>query len=492
MTERPPKGDTQKLWQGRATGTVAAITVEMGESISLDIELYREDIYGSAHHARMLAAIGILSNEDVRAILDGLRAIRHEIEEGKLELRADLEDIHTHIENRLVELVGEPGRRLHTARSRNDQVALDTHLFVRRQARELGRIVLSVCAALEARATDSIDIVLPGYTHLQIGQPVRLSHHLLAHFWSFARDVDRFHLAARSADDLPLGSGAMAGVNYATDREFLRKEMHFAGIYPNSMDAVASRDHILNYLHACSVFMVHASRIAEEIILWNSQEFGFISLPDSLTTGSSIMPQKKNPDLAELVRGKVGRVLGHYQSLSVSLKGLPFAYNRDLQEDRFPLIDAGRQCSLAARALAAMTQEMEFHPERMRASLEKGFASATDLADALVHDRGIPFREAHHIAGRLTAFCAARGITFADVSAGDRLQVSEHLGDELFFRAAVDVLKSADKKISQGGTARVRQEEQLDLARARLAAMNGFEWPGTDLSLDGLEPLTRA
>ena len=484
MAEPSAEGDApQKLWQGRASGRVADITVEMGESISLDIELYREDIFGSAQHARMLARIGVLSAEDLGGILEGLHTIRAEIEEGRLPLRAELEDIHTHVENRLIELAGEAGKRLHTARSRNDQVALDTHLFVRRRSRELGGAVGRVCAALYERARGGLDILLPGYTHLQVGQPVRLSHHLLAHFWSFARDVRRFHLAAQEADALPLGSGAMAGVNYATDREFLRIAMQFSSIYPNAMDAVASRDHIFNYLHACSVFMVHASRIAEEIILWCSLEFGFLSLPDSLTTGSSIMPQKKNPDLAELVRGKVGRVLGHYQSLAVSVKGLPFAYNRDLQEDRSPLLDAGRQCSLTARALEAMVTEMQFHPDRMLASLERGFAAATDLADALVRDCGISFREAHHIAGRLTAVCSARGITFAEVSAFDRAQVSPHLADEKFFRAAVDLTESADKKISEGGTARRRQEEQLELARVRLSEFSVLDWPGGDLSV---------
>ncbi len=483
MAGNPPEGGAHKLWQGRATGSVAEITVEMGESISLDIELYREDIYGSAHHARMLRRVGLLSDEETRAILAGLRTIRGEIEAGKMVLRAELEDIHTHVENRLVELVGEAGRRLHTARSRNDQVALDTHLYVRRRSAELGREIQALCFALLSRASESVDHILPGYTHLQIGQPVRLSHHLLAHYWGFVRDVERFHAAATSANVLPLGSGAMAGVNYPTDREFLRDSMQFGSTYPNSMDAVASRDHIFNYLYACSIFMVHASRLAEEIILWNSQEFAFITLPDALTTGSSIMPQKKNPDLAELIRGKVGRVLGHFQSLAVSVKGLPFAYNRDLQEDRFPLLDAGRQASLSARGLEAMVIGMRFHPERMVASLERGFAAATDLADALVREKGLPFREAHHVAGRLTAVCIERGWTFADAGTVDRAAISPHLADEAFFRAAVDLAKSVDKKISEGGTARHRQEEQLRIAQRRRSELEALAWPSADLSL---------
>lgn len=476
-----PKSD--KLWQGRQSGSVADITVEMGESISLDIQLFAEDIYGSVQHARMLERIGVLNATELADIRRGLAIVRQEIAEGRMPLRPELEDIHTHVESRLIELIGESARKLHTARSRNDQVALDTHLYVRRMSHAIGQALVGLCTSFLTRAKASTDYVLPGYTHLQVGQSVRLSHHLLAHFWSFIRDLERFAFAAGQANRMPLGSGAMAGVNYATDREFLRQQMSFDSIYPNSMDAVASRDHIFNYLYACSVVMVHASRMAEEIILWNSQEFAFVSLPDSLTTGSSIMPQKKNPDLAELIRGKVGRVAGHLQSLIVSVKGLPFAYNRDLQEDRFPLLDAGSQTLLCVRALGAMVDHLVFDRERMVLSLEKGFAAATDLADALVQAKGIPFREAHHIAGRLVAECARKSHVLSNVPQEIRADVHPALTDDEFYYAAVDLARSADKKVSAGGTALDRQQEQLLQASTELERWVVHAWPQPGLDL---------
>ena len=468
---------TNQLWAGRQTGKVDDIMVEMGESIYLDIELYREDTYGSANHARMLEKIGILTGAELEAILSGLQKIRTEIEAGEMKLDPNLEDIHTHVESRLIELVGEAGKKLHTARSRNDQVALDTHLYVRDQSARLGALLGVLCETLKNRAAEQTETILPGYTHLQPAQPVRLSHHLLAHFWAFLRDAEKMYYTCEQADRLPLGSGAMAGVNYDTDREMLRDSMDFASIYPNSMDAVSSRDHILNFLYACSVFMTHASRLADEIILWNTVEFSFISLPDSLTTGSSIMPQKKNPDLAELIRGKAGRVNANLNNLLTNQKGLPFTYNRDFQEDRAPLLDSARQCRMAVVALEAMVREMTFKGENMKKSLEKGYVTATDLADALVSEKGVPFREAHHLVGALVARCAEKGYYLSSIPAPERAEVSAYFEEDEFFTAAVDLYKSADKKVSYGGAAGFRQSEQLELAERELERVRAWKLP---------------
>ena len=457
-----------KLWQGRSSGDVADITVEIGQSIDLDIKLYREDIQGSRAHARMLQKIGVLDQAELDQILEGLSTVEGEIAARQMPLRWDLEDIHTHVENRLIELIGEPARKLHTARSRNDQIAVDTHLYVKKKSQELRFGILDLCRDLLAQAEKNIDVTIPAYTHLQVAQPARLAHPLMAHFWSFFRDAERLAFALDQADRLPLGSGACLGVNYDTDREFLRQELKFGSIYENSMDAVASRDHILNFLYATSVFAVHASRIAEEIILWCSVEFSFLKLPDSVTTGSSIMPQKKNPDLAELIRGKAGRLNGNLISLMTSVKGLPLAYNRDLQEDRQPLLDSAYQAELILKALRAMVQGMEFQDQNMKSSLEKGYATATDLADALVWQKKIPFREAHHAVGKLVALCEEDGVPLTRVSADRRSQAHPAFADDDFYTNAVDPTTSADRKVSQGGTARFRIEEQMQEAHCKL------------------------
>lgn len=458
-----------RLWEGRQTGASDDVLLELGASIDLDIELYREDLAGSRAHAKMLGHVGILPPQDLKAILDGLTAIEKEIESGKFELKVELEDIHTHVENRLTQLIGPTAGRLHTARSRNDQIAVDTHLYVRRLAREIAEEISRLCDALILKAEKEIDQVIPGYTHLQVAQPVKVSHHLLAHFWGFLRDRERFAQAYRTANRLPLGSGALAGVNYDTDREFLRKELDFAEIYENSMDAVATRDHIQDFLYASTSFAVRASRIAEEIVLWNSVEFGFIKISDGLTTGSSIMPQKKNPDAAELVRGRAGRNTGNLVNLLMTLKGLPFAYNRDLQEDRTPLLDTAKNTHLIARTLTALVKGIEFQKDRLTASLDRGFATATDLADALVTKKNIPFREAHHIAGKLVGLCAAQDLTLTQATREMRGSVSSHLEDDTFYFESISTVNSTDRKISQGGTARNRQIEQLEKARAALA-----------------------
>ncbi|MCB1173048.1 MAG: argininosuccinate lyase [Leptospiraceae bacterium] len=466
----------RQLWQGRSSGEQSPLARQIGESISLDIQLYLEDLLGSAAHARMLGRLGILSSADLDQILPGLAQIKREIESGRMELQIELEDIHTHIETRLIEICGDLGKKLHTARSRNDQVAVDTHLYVRRACADQAALLLAVLRALMQRATENIDTIVAGYTHLQVAQPIRLAHHLLAHFWLLEKSMPRLQQANRQARILPLGSGAMAGVNYPTDRDFLAAFLGFDSIAPNSMAAVAGRDHITDYLYAAATIMQHASRICEEIILWNSVEFGFISLPDELTTGSSIMPQKKNPDLAELIRGKYGRVWSNLNNVLVTLKSLPLTYNRDLQEDRWPLLDSRRQLDLSLPALEAMIQSMQFHPERMRSTLASGYATATDLADALVQQKNLSFREAHHLVGALVALAHKEGKVLSELSPTERGTVSVHFVDEAFYTAAIDLYRSADRKISAGGTARTRIEEQLRLAESRLDFWESQEW----------------
>lgn len=480
MTAQSEGGGAQ-LWAGRQSGAVADITIRMGASIELDRWLFREDIRGSVAHARMLQRIGLLSQTELESIVSGLRQVRDEFAEGKLALRAELEDIHTHVETRLVEIAGEAAKRLHTARSRNDQIAVDTHLFVRRRSAELGGELLATLDALIRQAEANLDTIAPGYTHLQVAQAVRLALPLLAHFWAFARNLQRFQQANTLADSLPLGAGALAGVNYNTDREFLRQELRFSRIQPNAMDAVANRDHIVELLFACATTMTQASRVAEELILWTSVEFGFCSLPDALTTGSSIMPQKKNPDLAELIRGKTGRVQANLQALLTTLKGLPLAYNRDLQEDRHLLLDSAEQTELCLQALTAMLAGARFHPERMRRSLEMGFAVATDIADALVAEKGIPFREAHHIVGRLTARAVELGLTLGEMPVAEREAIHPALGDDRFYAAACDLSASADKKVSAGGAARSRLEQQLSEAKAERDRLAGYDWNRPEL-----------
>lgn len=467
----------EQLWKGRQSGPAAPILVRMGESIQLDIKLFRQDILGSRAHARMLGAIGILSAAETEAIESGLIQISGEIERGELPLVAELEDIHTHVENRLKEIIGDVAGKLHTARSRNDQIALDTHLYVRDQSVRTCQGLLQIMATLLNRAQEQSSTILPGYTHMQIGQPVRLSHHLLAYFWKFMRDFDRFARSVETANRLPLGSGALAGVNYPVDRKLVQEKLGFADLYENSMDAVSSRDHILEFLFAAAVLSVNASRLAEEIILWMSSEFQFLELPDTLTTGSSIMPQKKNPDLAELVRGKSGRFIAHLQNLLINLKGLPLTYNRDLQEDRFPLTDTAEQLELLLEAIHTLLDQARFKPENMQKSLEVGFATATDLADALVKEHGIPFREAHHITGRVISYCLRNGKVLQGLDTQERAAIHGALTDDAFYFQAISLEASTEKKISRGGTAQGCQEMQTGIARVEFEKRSRISWP---------------
>ena len=462
--------ENTKLWGGRFDSPTSNIMERIGESISFDHRLFKHDIRGSIAHSKNLHRIGVLTEREMNSILSGLEQIEKEIEENKLPFKASLEDIHMHIESRLTELIGDTGKKLHTARSRNDQVAQDVRLFIHDSILSIQVELYKLLIILYNKAENSIDIVMPGYTHLQVAQPIRVSHYLLSYFWAIKRDFDQFEFTKNINHTLVLGSGALAGVNYPTDREFIAKELGISSVSENSIDSVSQRDHILNFLFASSQLMVHLSRLCEEIIIFSSVEFSFLSLPDSLTTGSSIMPQKKNPDIAELIRGKSARVISNLQHLFILIKGLPLSYNRDLQEDKIPLFDTLDQVLLSVEGVSTMVKEMEFHPESMQNSLEKGFATATDLADYLVTSKQIPFREAHELTGRLVSICVSKNWTLFSAPEEIRKEISPHFtGTE--YETAISLSLSTDKKNVFGGTARNRQLEQLELANQILDSL---------------------
>ncbi len=430
----------------------------LNASIDFDRRLWPHDIAQSRAHARMLAAQGIVSAEDRDALLAGLDAVEAELRDGSFPFAPDDEDIHMAVERRLTELAGPVGGRLHTARSRNDQVVTDMALFTRDAARAGVEAVTGLIAALVDAAERHLDWPLPGYTHLQRAQPVYLSHHLLAYVWMLERDRIRFDFAARSTAALPLGAGALAGVNFDTDRRQVAAELGFDRVAPNSIDAVSNRDFVLDYLAAAATCATHLSRLGAELVLWSSEEFGFVELPDAWTSGSSIMPQKKNPDAAELLRAKAPRIVGHLGALHGVLHALPLTYNKDLQEDKEHLFDAVDTLGLCLAAATGMVAGARFHRGRMAAAAADELIAATDLADLLVK-RGTPFREAHGIVAGLVREAVESGRSLADVAV-------PALGEE-----AADVLQYSswlESKVSEGGTALARVREQLERARTLL------------------------
>ncbi|MCE9500983.1 MAG: argininosuccinate lyase [Leptospira sp.] len=457
----------KKLWGGRFDGKTSSVMERIGESISFDKRLYKQDIRAGLAHAKMLSRIGVLSAEEFRQIESGLAAITKEIEEGNFRFIPELEDIHMHIEYRLTELKGDVGKKLHTARSRNDQVAQDVRLFIMDEIKSISPLLITLLEIIVSKAKNSVEIIMPGFTHLQVAQPLRASHYLLSYFWAFFRDFERIRIAYDSCDSMVLGSGALAGVNYKTDRLFMQKELGLSSSSENSIDAVSNRDYILEFLFAASQFMIHASRLCEEIIIFSSVEFGFISLPDSLTTGSSIMPQKKNPDIAELIRSKSSRVIANLNHVMILLKGLPMAYNRDLQEDKIPLFDTTDQLRISIEGISEMISGLEFQTKNLENSLKKGYATATDLADYLVSVKKIPFREAHELVGRLVSVCVTKEKNLFDIGESDRKKISEHFSGDGYF-SAISLENSADKKDVFGGTAKKRQIEQISLAERKI------------------------
>jgi len=466
-TKENPNEKNKSMWGGRFAEKTSSIMERIGESISFDHRLYKEDIEGSIAHAKGLHKIGILTDDELDSIQKGLFEILQEIERGEFKFNAALEDIHMHIESRLTELIGETGKKLHTARSRNDQVAQDVRLYILNETREIQERIFLLLEALLSKADESIDIIMPGYTHLQVAQPIRASHYLLAYFSMFFRDWKQFESAKEISDVLVLGSGAMAGVNYPTDRNFLKTELGLSAMSENSMDAVSTRDHLLNFLYAASLCMIHLSRLSEDITIYSSQEFSYIQLPDSLTTGSSIMPQKKNPDIAELIRGKSARVISNLNSLFILLKGLPMTYNRDLQEDKIALFDSADQIKISLEGMTEMIKHLKFIPDNMESSLKRGHATATDLADFLVKEKNVPFRKAHELVGELVSICISKKSNLFEISEESRKSISNFFAGEEYFEA-ISLYNSCDKKDVYGGTAKKRQIEQIAVCKENL------------------------
>ena len=447
--------------RGRFNKPADKLAAQYTASLPFDKRLYRQDIAGSIAHAKMLARQGIISAEDARKITDGLKAIKKEIEQGKFEYRIETEDIHMAVESRLMELTGEAGRKLHTARSRNDQVALDMRLNTKEAIvdaisglRELQRALLDVAEA-------NIKVIMPGYTHLQVAQPVLFAHHLLAYFEMLERDIARFNDCLKRTDVMPLGSGALAGVTYDIDREFLAKELGFTQISKNSLDAVADRDFVIEYIAAAAIGMMHLSRLSEEIIVWSTAEFGFIELDDTYATGSSIMPQKKNPDIAELARGKTGRVYGHLTAVLTVMKGLPLAYNRDMQEDKEALFDTVDTLLATLGVFAGMIRTLRVNPENMLKAAGRGYILATDLADYLVK-KGEAFRTAHEIVGKLVSYAAGKGKTLAELDIKECQRFSKLFTADI---KKITLESSIAARNVSGGTAPAQVKRAL--ARAR-------------------------
>ena len=456
------------LWAGRFSAAPTGELERFGASLPFDKRMWRQDIRGSKAHAAMLAHQGVISQQDADAIRAGLDDIAGLIERGEFAFDVDRdEDIHMAIERVLTENIGPAGGRLHTGRSRNDQTAVDTHLI----ARDLADEILASLAKLEAvlldRAQGEFGVVMPGYTHMQPAQPVLLSHHLLAYFWMFNRDFRRVSAAREAANVCPLGAAALAGTTYPLDRHMTAEALGFSGPTANSMDSVSDRDYLLDLIYACSVCQVHLSRLCEELVWWSSAEFGFVEMDDAHSTGSSIMPQKKNPDFAELVRGKSGRVVGDLTSLLVTVKGTPLTYDKDLQEDKEPLFDAADTVLGSLMACTGMLATCTFKEERMREASHEGYMAATDLADYLV-GKGLPFRQAHAVVGRIVGDCVREGVTLQQLSTDELRSYSELFDDDA--HEALDIDSIVRRRTTFGGTGHEAVRAQLKLATEALEA----------------------
>ena len=454
-----------KLWGGRFTKEENQLVHNFNESLSFDQKFYRQDIQGSTAHVKMLAKQGILTKEDEAAILQGLAGILADLEEGRLVITAGAEDIHSFIEEELTKRIGEAGKRLHTGRSRNDQVALDMKLYTRDQVKEMEELLLSLINELVNLMEEHLDTFMPGFTHLQKAQPITLAHHLGAYVEMFFRDHGRLCDLYERMNYCPLGSGALAGTTYPLDREYTAELLGFYGATLNSMDSVADRDYLLELLGAMSIIAMHLSRCWEEIILWNTNEYQFVEIDDSYSTGSSIMPQKKNPDIAELIRGKTGRVYGAMLSLLTTMKGLPLAYNKDMQEDKeltFDAIDTVKGCLLL---FTGMISTMSFCKDRMEASAKNGFTNATDAADYLV-GKGVPFRDAHGIIGQLVLYCIEKKIALEDMRLEEFKAVSPVFEEDIY--DAISMKTCVEKRMTMGAPSREAVEKVISIYRQRL------------------------
>ncbi len=461
MTEKQEK----KLWGGRFSGGASDITERISKSVHFDSRLYKQDIRGSIAHAKMLHGMNIISSKELDDIVTGLQKIRSEIDAGIFEFLSSREDIHMNIEAALTERIGDAGKKLHTGRSRNDQVAVDVRMYIIDESDTILDLINRLIAQLVDTAEKHIDVLMPGYTHMQVAQPVRFSHHILAYAWQLLRDRGRLKNAVEACKSLPLGSGALAGVNYKNDREFLRKELGFNEVIMNSMDAVSDRDFVLDFLYFASVLGMHLSRFCEELILWSTSEFNFIRLSDSVTTGSSIMPQKRNPDVAELIRGKTGRVYGNLITLLTILKGLPMTYNRDMQEDKEPLFDSIDTVSLALEGMIEMISGVTVNSERMKKGVYSNFSTATDLADYLVR-KGLPFRECHEISGSIVRYCETENRDFFRLSLDELKKFSPVFDEEII--SILDPADAAERKLSAGSTSRTEIMKQIEVLKLKI------------------------
>ena len=461
------KKASNRMWGGRFASGPAAIMEAINASIGYDRKLYAQDIRGSLAHSEMLASTGIISAGDREKIADGLKAILTEIEEGRFEFSTKLEDIHMNIEARLAELIGPVAGRLHTARSRNDQVAVDFRLWVKDEFFRVAEALRGLIAAFVERAEEHAATVMPGFTHLQTAQPVTFGHHCLAYAEMFARDLSRVEDAIRRMDESPLGAAALAGTGFAIDRHMTAAALGFREPTRNSLDSVSDRDYALEFLAVASIAGTHLSRLAEEIVIWSTPQFGFVRLSDSFSTGSSIMPQKKNPDAAELVRAKTGRLNGHLLGLLTVMKGLPLAYSKDMQEDKEAVFDAAETLDLMLAAMTGMVRDLTVNVAAMKKAAGSGFSTATDLADWLVRRLGIPFREAHHITGRAVALAEERKTGLEKLALEDLKSIHDGITADVF--SVLSVQNSVRSRQSFGGTAPAEVRRQVRYWKKRLA-----------------------
>ena len=454
-----------KMWAGRTDGNTEKIADDFNSSIRFDSRMYRQDITGSMTHAAMLAAQGIITSEDADQLIDGLSKILEDIDNGTLAIDMECEDIHMFVEQVLTERLGDVGKKLHTARSRNDQVALDIRLYLRDEIDTIASLVKELLTAIVTKAEQYKATIMPGYTHLQRAQPITFGHHLMAYAMMLLRDLDRLSDCRKRMNQSPIGCCALAGTTYNTDRRFEAEKLGFDGICLNSLDGVSDRDFSVELLGTLSTLMVHLSRCSEEIILWSSWEFKFVELSDAYTTGSSIMPQKKNPDMAELVRGKSGRVFGDLMGLLTTLKGLPLAYNKDMQEDKEGVFDACDTVKMCLQVFTGMIATMQANAANMKAAAQKGFINATDLADYLVK-KGLPFRSAYKISGQLVALCIQQNTVLEELPLNTYRSFSELFEEDLY--QAIDLTVCVEKRISEGGTSIASVEAQIAYVKGML------------------------
>ncbi|HZK61451.1 MAG TPA: argininosuccinate lyase [Anaerovoracaceae bacterium] len=450
---------SNKLWKGRFSKAANSSAEEFNASIKFDQRLYSQDIAGSIAHSKMLAKQNILTKEEALQIESTLLDILQDIEAGKITFSIAQEDIHMNIESILTERIGSAGKKLHTARSRNDQIAVDIRLYLKEEIHQIEGLLDSLKETLHGIAVEHQDTVMPGYTHLQRAQPVTFAYHLLAYYQMFKRDKERFEDCFKRTDYMPLGAGALAGTTYNTDRDFLAKELDFANICPNGMDAVSDRDFAIEFLSCCSITMMHLSRFCEELILWSSTEFNFIEMDDAFSTGSSIMPQKKNPDMAELIRGKTGRVYGDLFTLLTIMKGLPLAYNKDMQEDKLPIFDAGDTIKNSINIFIKMIATIKVNTDIMERAAKTGFMNATDAADYLV-SKGLAFRDCHEIIGRIVLHCVNAGKSIEDLSLSEFKEFSPLFEEDIYEK--IDIRACIKAKKSKGSTSFESVAEQLN------------------------------